>query len=581
MRILNKKFWAVFIFSVFCSLSSVLGINAEEITILYTGESHAMLYPCNCPKEPDGGIARRAALIKRIRKDYPRALLLDSGAFFAGGLTDEYTQNTQFDMNRTLINLKAMQLMGYDAAAIGDEEFNFGKEFFAENISKTKLNFLSCNLKSDNVLPFVIKDYAGTKIGVIGATNVLTSQKSEGIEVFEPKACVEQSVNELERQGVNLIVLLSHLGESQDLELVKEIKGIDVVISGHARLKNEPSEKIGETLILRPSWEARRLGKVTFKSENGRIQEYKAEEIRLSQEIPDDPGILSILPKCFSDLNCRKEGSVGICKNPGTKESVCEFAKARKVSLLVITARDCKICDTDQIVQAMKKQFLGLEVSYLYYPDKKAKELAKELNITGLPAYLLGKEVEQEQRFSALKDKLKAGDKFYLLNPEFAGFAYLLNRERKKGKLDLFISLFDEDSSELLGNIRDFGPEIHFLATSKEGKFDAKKEAVEVEEYLRSVCIQKVYPNLFFDYIACRSKNIDSAWWEDCLSQADSGKIRSCAKGDEGKKLLEENIKLNKALHVMFGPTYLLDNYLIFGTRGAPSKEELEKIIKR
>jgi len=267
MKILNKKILAVMFFLAFSFQLSAFSCSAEEITILYTGETHSMLYPCNCPKEPDGGVARRASLVKKIREDYPLALLLDSGSFFAAGVMDNYSQNTQLDMDRTTINLKAMELIGYDAVTIGSDEFNFGKEFFKELISKTKLNFLSCNLKSDKVIPFVIKDYAGVKIGIIGATDILTRQKSEGIEVDEPKDCIEESVRELESKGVNLIVLLSHLGEAQDLELLKEAKGIDIVISGNSRLKNEASEKIGDTLILRPSWEGRRLGKLTFTAE--------------------------------------------------------------------------------------------------------------------------------------------------------------------------------------------------------------------------------------------------------------------------------------------------------------------------
>ena len=69
-----------------CALCFAFPCYAKEITIIYTGETHAMLYPCNCPKEPDGGVARRATLIKQLRKNYPDALLLDSGGFFAGVL---------------------------------------------------------------------------------------------------------------------------------------------------------------------------------------------------------------------------------------------------------------------------------------------------------------------------------------------------------------------------------------------------------------------------------------------------------------------------------------------------------------
>ncbi|MCX5714687.1 MAG: hypothetical protein NT033_07795, partial [Candidatus Omnitrophica bacterium] len=60
-----------------------------------------------------------------------------------------------------------------------------------------------------------------------------------------------------------------------------------------------------------------------------------------------------------------------------------------------------------------------------------------------------------------------------------------------------------------------------------------------------------------------------------------SDKISSCARSEVGKRLLRENIELDRELEVMFGPTYLLDNQEIFSTKGNPSKEQLKKILKR
>lgn len=184
----------------------VTNISAQEITILYTGETHAMLYPCNCPKELDGGIARRATLIKQLRKDNSDTLILDSGGFFSGGLQDEYTQNTALDMERAKVNLKAMELMQYDALTIGDDEFNFGREFMEENTMKTNLVFLSCNISDTGrkpalFKPYIIKEVAGKKIGIIGVTTLLAMQKASasGLKFIEPKIAVKQAVSELKK----------------------------------------------------------------------------------------------------------------------------------------------------------------------------------------------------------------------------------------------------------------------------------------------------------------------------------------------------------------------------------------------
>ncbi|MBI3991438.1 MAG: metallophosphatase, partial [Candidatus Omnitrophica bacterium] len=562
-------------------------VSAQEITILYTGETHAMIYPCSCPKEPDGGVSRRATLIKQLRKDNPDILVLDSGGFFSGGLQDEYTQNTALDMERARLNLKAMELMKYDAVNIGDDEFNFGPEFLEENIKKVNLTFLSCNISSPDTSreafkPYIIKEIAGRKIGIIGTAGLFAMQKAGGFKFIEPKLGVKQAVSELKKDNADIIILLSHLGESEDLDLIKNVDGIDILIVGHSRIKEEIFTKVNHTLVLRPAWQGRRLGKLTITLKDSKISNYKIEELRLSGQIPDDPGILSVLPHCFSDNNCKQEGFIGRCSEPGTPKSQCEFTKASKVNLSIITTKLCSVCNTEGIVNYLRSSLPGLTVSYIYYPERRANKLISILGIHALPVYLLGKEAQQEKGFDKLKDNLQIKGSFYMLKPNFSGISYFLDRKKIKGRLDLFISLYDKNTAALLDMIREFNPIVHFLAVEKGGDgFQARGGNIEVEEYLRSACVQKYYPDNFWDYISCRVKNTDTSWWQDCLGQSDADKISTCARGPEGKALLRENLKLNRELEVITGPTYLLDNLEIFASQGAPTKEELEKIIKR
>jgi hypothetical protein len=374
---------------------------------------------------------------------------------------------------------------------------------------------------------------------------------------------------------------LSHLGENDDLRLIKEVGGIDILIVGHSRTKEESLTRVDSTLILRPSHQGRRLDKLSIILKDNKIADYKAEELRLSDKISDDPDMLSILPRCFSDNNCKKEGMLGSCLEPGTLKSRCQFSEAPKINLLIITPKLCSVCDTERVVQYLKTQFTGLLISYLYYPGTKADKLIKDFDIKGLPVYLFGPEIEKEKGFDNLKGNLETKGNFYILKPQVSGVSYFLNREKIKGKIDLFISLYDKNTQELLSAIKDFNPTIHFLAVQQQDKFDAAKGNLEVEEYLRSVCVQKYYPLNFWDYISCRAKSINSSWWQDCLVKLDTEKIKICAQGEEGRTLLKENISLNKELQVMFGPTFLLDNQEIFSLQGVPTKEEFKNLIKR
>jgi len=585
----NAKFLILNFIFTFYILHFTFTCFAEEITVLYTGETHAMLYPCNCPKEPDGGAARRATLIKELRRENPNTLVLDSGGFFAGGLMDEYTQNTALDMQRALVSLKAMELMKYDALAIGDDEFNFGREFLEENIMKTNLAFLSCNISDTGrnpalFRPYIIKEVGGKKIGIIGVTSLLTMQKASasGLKFIEPKIAVKQAVSELKKNNADIIILLSHLGESEDLNLIKDVEGIDILIVGHSRMKEGLFAKIDQTLILRPAWQGRRLGKLTLTLKDNQIADYKVEDLRLSDKITNDPGILAILPRCFSDNNCKQEGLIGTCLDPGTLKSQCEFSKAAKVSLLIITTKLCNVCNTERTEKYLKTLFPGLVTSYIYYPESPANKLISDFGIKALPVYLLGKEAERESSFDKLKENLEIKGNFYMVKPNFSGIAYFLQRKNIKGRLDLFISLYDRNTPVLVEMIKEFNPIVHFLAVEKtKDKFEAKNGNLEVEEYLRSVCVQKYYPANFWDYISCRGKFINTSWWQDCLDKLDTDKISMCARGEEGKELLRRNISLNNELQIISGPAYLLDNQEIFGSQGVPAKEEFKKIIKR
>jgi hypothetical protein len=539
-----------------------------------------MLYPCSCPIQQDGGVGRRATLIKELREKDPQLLLLDSGNFTAGGLMDEYTQSAQLDMARSQVNYKSMELMKYDAVAIGSDEFNFGKDFFLKNVKKNNPAYLSVNLETENVIPYIIKDVNGVKVGVIGLTGLSAYQKTEGLKINEPKKIAEL-INLLKKDGVAVIILLSTLGEQQDLKLILEVKGIDILFVGQKPLKDEALTKIDSTFIVRPNWQGRRLGKLNLEVKDGKLLNCKVDELRLSDKFVDNAGIAAILPRCYADANCKSKGLIGSCANPGTLSASCSFKVPNKVDLTVVTAKDCAICNTDEVINSLKKKFPGLTAQYVYYPDSMAQKLINDLSIQGLPAYIFGKEVEKEDNFYPIKDDFSLIGDVYLLKLEKTGMSYFLNRLKTKGSFDLFLSLFEKDTVEVLAAAQEFTPKLHFLATQDLDGFVAKNGAPEVEEYLRAVCVKKYYPQKFWDYLFCRGKNINSSYWDDCLGATDISGVKSCARGPEGQELLKENISLNKELKIMLGPTYLLNNREVFSTQGKVTQQELKKIITK
>ncbi|MDP3142882.1 MAG: hypothetical protein Q8N14_02905 [Candidatus Omnitrophota bacterium] len=563
---------------------------AEKVVIVYTGETHADLYPCHCPVEPFGGLARRAAKIKELRKTFPDLLLVDSGGFFAGGQLDEYSVNETIDKQRTEINLNALKIMGYNALAIGDEELSFGKDFLEKQIERTKLPFLSCNIKVKGAQNYLLKTVAGIKIGILAVTP--NKREFSQITIAQAVASVKSSVEKLiNREKAAIIILLSHLGEQNDAQLLQQIKGIDFLITGHSIFGRDKETKINNGVLIRPAWQGRKLGKLELDIEKGKLKNYSADLIGLGNDVSDDAQVAALLPHCFSDGDCHKPGLKGQCQNPGSEKAQCSYEDFAKIPLLVIQPRDCRTCNSAPFLNYLKNSFPGIKINFLDQKDELAEKLIRQFSVNMLPAYFIGKQAEKEikqpEQFG--KVTLLKGDYYWFL-PSFSGISYFMDRPFLRGKLDLFITLGKQDTPKILETVkifldkhnRRFKFQLHFVVWEDTQRgFISPMGAGEIEEDKIALCVGKYMPAKFWGYMFCRSGNMKSNRWEDCLKidEKNLSKIEACAKGNESKELLRADIVLTNELRIPYGPLFLLENKEVFGIAENTSVEELERFI--
>ncbi len=282
-------------------------VQARQLTILYTGDTHAALYPCDCPGAPDGGIARRAAAIKQIRDKTPNVLLLDAGGAFAGGVYDKYIRGVKPDKARTRLYLKAMDMMGYDALALGDEELGFGLDFLQSIVAASNIKFLSANTTYKTAAksigyPYVIKETDNVRIAVIGLTpqeaaEVLPPHDNESLKIIDPVYSLKQTLTQIKKgQQADLVIVLSHLGEAKSRELLNEFPEINILINGHKKDSLEMLERVGSGLLLQFSYQGRSLGRLDLElDEKNKIIAHKLQSIRMSKEIADDKSMLALL----------------------------------------------------------------------------------------------------------------------------------------------------------------------------------------------------------------------------------------------------------------------------------------------
>jgi hypothetical protein len=141
-----------------------------------------------------------------------------------------------------------------------------------------------------------IKEVGGVKVGLIGLTTPEVHEgdfreAAEGLKALDPVEAAAKAVKGL-RPKVDLIVVLSHLGESGSALVAQMAPGIDLLINGHRKSSAEPEAQIGQVLMVQFAYQGRQLGRVDVViGEDGKVKARRASLIDLGREVADDPEI--------------------------------------------------------------------------------------------------------------------------------------------------------------------------------------------------------------------------------------------------------------------------------------------------
>ncbi|MCQ2913919.1 MAG: bifunctional metallophosphatase/5'-nucleotidase [Alphaproteobacteria bacterium] len=306
-----RLFVLLFISLFFCPLKSYGNTN---ITLLHTNDLHSHLLPIDekgndCSKGENclGGFLRLKTFIDEERKIDPNLILLDAGDRFYGSIF--------FTLNKEKNLSPIFKELNYDVITLGNHEFDEDLSVLANFIKDTNtptvcsnINFKTNDFLKKNVVPSIIINKNGNKIGVIGVTTQeakLSLQKEE-FDILDAKEKIKEQVENLSNQGVSIIILLSHLGLNVDLEIAEQISNIDVIVGGHTHnlLSNtiEPNdgkyplfaehEDKSKTLVITSGALSRYVGKIKLEfNDDGKILSFKGDTIALDDKIGNNKKI--------------------------------------------------------------------------------------------------------------------------------------------------------------------------------------------------------------------------------------------------------------------------------------------------
>ncbi|KAB2333369.1 hypothetical protein F7731_15475 [Cytobacillus depressus] len=265
--------------------------NAQDLTesnirlrILETTDLHAHIlgydYKKNKPRLKFG-LSRVASLIKNARLEEPNSLLFDVGDVLVGSELDEYVYKSHYlKLHEKLVPLgtleplthpviKAMNALHYDAATVGNHEFNHGLEFLYESIRGAQFPYVNANIYIDDqnnidnddlnyFNPFTILEREFTdskgnkqqiKVGVIGFLTPIAAEWDKRyfkgrLKIKNIKDTAEHFIPIMKDNGADIIIALAHVGLQADKGLkdrkrnsvyaLSEVKGIDAVLYGHS-----------------------------------------------------------------------------------------------------------------------------------------------------------------------------------------------------------------------------------------------------------------------------------------------------------------------------------------------------------
>ena len=306
------------------SVSAFAKPNKTEITLIHTGEFHGHLIPRAKVRSDgmgllEGGLARVATKIKKIRRDADHSLLLHTGDTIQGSAEALYTRG------QALVDV--VDMLGIDGFAPGNWEFVYGTERFVELFASGRWGTVSANVRyapadgaacsaGDYVLPaYSIKTVGGIKVAILGFTTdrgpqVVGSAVTAGLcflnsapgssgipDVSEVEAELQKQLAQLQTvENVDLVVMISELGLANNTLLAERNDGIDVILSSDMHEETENAVVVntpngGSTIVVEEGQDGTIMGELELEFKDKQLVDWDWTAHTIDETIREDRAV--------------------------------------------------------------------------------------------------------------------------------------------------------------------------------------------------------------------------------------------------------------------------------------------------
>ncbi len=268
--------------------------DLKSLVVIHTNDFHGRI-------AEDGryaGAARIAALVKKTRAENERVLVLDAGDAISGTPVSTMFQGVPI--------FEILNMVGYDAGAIGNHEFDHGYALIDRFREVANYPLLSANAFAPHGdligdAPALIRNIGGITVAIIGlitdfTPHIITPVGNEGISFATPRKMLAAMVSAM-RPQVDLIVVVSHLGHEEEKQLASEVAGIDLIVGGHSHTLVEEPVRVGETWVVQANYYGTHVGylELLVDTDEGGIDELEGGLIIAADLPPGDPEVKALV----------------------------------------------------------------------------------------------------------------------------------------------------------------------------------------------------------------------------------------------------------------------------------------------
>ena len=290
------------------------GQERATLTVLFTSDVHAHVLPYDDLRERParGSIAQVASLVARLRRANPRTVVLDGGDAIQGTPL-EYYAIAAADAPGHDPTVAAMNIVGYDAAVLGNHEFSFGLDVLRRSLSQSAFPWLAANVSGRDRARLPVRDElvlerGGIRVGILGLTTPNVPHWDppshwSGLSFEDPVAVAAARIPILRRQA-DVVIVAVHSGFERDLDTdapngtenenfavrLARLPGIDLLLTGHTH-RNIAPRLLGATIVAQPGRFAELVTKVDLDlardQASWRIAGWRGENLPTAEETAD------------------------------------------------------------------------------------------------------------------------------------------------------------------------------------------------------------------------------------------------------------------------------------------------------